>query len=110
MARWRLCIPVAAAALAIAGQTAAQSASRAHLSLADRSPLTIRGTGFHRHERVRVVAHAGGTFTRRVTASRSGGFTVSFTSQSAPPCGPLSISARGSLGSRALTHIKQPEC
>jgi hypothetical protein len=110
MARWRLSIALAVMALAIAGQAAAQQ--RPHLTLTDRSPLKVHGTGFHGHERVWVVAHAGAgrRFTRRVTASGSGGFSASLVGRSRP-CGHVRISATGSRGSVArLSGLNFPAC
>lgn len=112
----RLCIPLAAVVLAVGGRAAAQprsTDSRAHLVLAGRSPLKIRGAGFHRRERVRIVARfgAGARMTRRVRADRAGRIAVTFPGGSSPPCGHLRVSATGSLGSRArIAGIKMPDC
>ena len=110
-----LIIPLAAAALAIAGHTAAQPQTpppRARLSFIQRSPLKVRGAGFHRRERVRVVARvgAGAPLTRHVRARRSGSFVVSFSGQSAAPCGLLIVRATGAQGSRAAIGGRSPEC
>jgi hypothetical protein len=110
MLRWGLIIALAVLALLLAGHPAAQSRSHPRLALTTMSPLTVRGTGFHRRERVRVVASGGGTqTTRHVKARRSGGFVVSFAGHR--PCGVLTVRATGSAGSRArLGGIRVPEC
>jgi hypothetical protein len=113
--RGRLLILLTTVALVTAGQAAAQpQASRSHarLSLSQPNPLKVRGAGFHRHERVRVVARIDGAapMTRHVKARRSGGFVVSFPAASGP-CGHLRVSATGSEGSRAaLSNIRVPDC
>jgi hypothetical protein len=115
--RWSLIIALVAGAVAIGGHAAAQpqaQASRSHprLSLAQRSPLKVRGAGFRRHERVRVVARAGAgaPSTRHVKAGRSGTFVVSFPGRPAARCGLLLVRATGSRGSRAAVGVRSPEC
>jgi hypothetical protein len=115
MARWSLAIALVAVAVALAAQAAAQPGverSHARLSLLTRSPLTVRGTGFHRRERVRVVVRsAGGRLTRRARANRSGRFSVSFAGDPPPRCSPLYVTATGRRGSHAtLASTKLPEC
>jgi hypothetical protein len=114
--RWHRIIPLTLVALVSAGHAAAEptaSHSHARVSLLQRSPLKVQGAGFHRHERVRVVARVGGqaSLIRHVKARRSGRFVVSFGGQTSPPCGLLRVNATGSRGSRAvLRGIKLPDC
>jgi hypothetical protein len=107
MRRLVLVLAVASAALALAGPAYA-----ARLSLSDRRPVTLRGSGFHHRERVRVTVResSGRRVVRRVTASRHGTFRLTI-AQSTPPCGHWAASATGSFGSRArLTGIMFPDC
>jgi hypothetical protein len=112
--RWSLIIALVAAVAALGGHAAAQPrASRAQprLSLAQRSPLKVRGAGFRRHERVRVVARAGGAAaTRHVKARRSGSFVVSLPGVPAARCGLLIVRATGAQGSSASLGVRSPEC
>ena len=113
--RWSLIIALVAAVAALGGHAAAQpQASRSHprLSLAQRSPLKVRGAGFRRHERVRVVARAGGgaAATRHVKARRSGSFVVSLPGVPAARCGLLIVRATGAQGSSASLGVRSPEC
>lgn len=116
MQRSRLAALAAVTSLALAVPAAAQPSSslrpHARLSVAGASPLRIRGAGFHRRERVRVVVLAAGVRTRRrVRASRAGTLRVSFGAASPGPCVRFSVSATGSLGSRAsLPGIMLPDC
>jgi hypothetical protein len=105
----RAAICIAAAAALLAAPAAARAA---HLSLAGTRPVVVRGTGFHHGERVRLSIRrsSGRTVVRRVTASRTGVFRLTFPSV-APPCGGWSATAVGSLGSRAvLAGMKFPDC
>jgi hypothetical protein len=114
--RSRLPAMAAVTAVALAVPAAAQPRASAHrharLSLAGASPLSIRGAGFHRRERVRVVVRAPGErVRRRVRATAGGTFRVSFGAAPQEPCVRFSVSAMGSLGSRAvLPGIKLPDC
>jgi hypothetical protein len=102
-------ISVAVAAVLLAAPAGAQAA---RLSLAGTRPVAVRGTGFHRHEHVRLSIRRsnGRTLLRRVTASGSGTFRVALPT-AAPPCGSWRATALGSLGSRALlAGMKFPDC
>jgi hypothetical protein len=92
--------------------TAVLAASSPHLALVDASPLKVRGSGFHSHERVKVVATSNGSrHTRRVRASRTGRFVASFTPGSTRPCGALRVTATGKRGSHAaLRGVRWPDC
>jgi hypothetical protein len=113
--RSRLLIALTVLAVLVAGIAVAQpraSHARPRLSLLQRSPLKVRGAGFHRTERVRVVArvNGGAPVTRRVNARRTGRFVVSFADQASPGCGVLLVKATGSRGSRASLALRSPEC
>ncbi len=107
MRRLLLLLGVASAALILAGPAYA-----ARLSLTDAKPVTLKGSGFHHRERVKVTIHesSGRMVVRRVTASSRGRFTLRVL-QSTPPCGRWSGFATGSLGSRAiLAGMMFPDC
>jgi hypothetical protein len=101
-----------AAALALTG-TASGGASTPSLKLVRGKPLTVRGSGFYRLERVRVAVFASRTFLRSVRTSATGTFTASFieVAFSFQRCGDgLIISARGARGDVAVLKLPQPEC
>jgi hypothetical protein len=106
------------AAVALAGWTIApalaRTGSRARLTLSRTHGLTVHGSGFHRHERVRLVLHAASRqFVRRVSATRTGTFSASFPSSAGTggPCNSVSVTATGVLGSRAVVAGRMaPEC
>ena len=92
-----------------AAEPAATGSSRAAIKLASDTPLTVSGRGFRPSERVVVtVYNVGGTYSKAVTASRSGKFLARFP-RADGSCGPLTARATGSRGSRAsLKHIPIP--
>jgi hypothetical protein len=77
-----------------------------------RYPLTVRGTGFVRHESVRVrLLIPGREVVRRVRATRRGRFTVSFAGAAPDRCSSYSIVASGASGSFAtLRRPVRPGC
>jgi hypothetical protein len=102
-----ICIALLVSALAVPA-----AAHAARLRLVGSAPLTVRGTGFHHGERVRVRLRRfnGRTVVRRVTASSSGAFRLAFPTVSLP-CGSWAASAVGSLGSHAfMAGMKFPDC
>jgi hypothetical protein len=80
------------------------------MKIADRSPLTLRGSGFADGERVRVVVRVPGREQKRVTASRRGSFVAAFREASFNRCSGLSAFAIGSRGSRARLLLPAPAC
>src|SRR5262245_4808204 len=80
---------------ATTGATPARPAAR--LRIVGYAPLTLRGTGFRSHERVRVVVDLGRrSLAHEPGAGTGGGFTARFVELSLDPCGtPPSVSARG---------------
>ncbi len=89
--------------------TAAASTAAAHVAVPSRSPVVVRGTGFHANERVTVTVSAKSTHTKRVTANRLGNFRVTFLGFSLGYCEIYSVRARGSRGSSAVLNVI-PEC
>jgi len=95
---------VACVALVLGTATPEGRAARApSFRLVDLSPVTFRGAGFARLERVRVaLTRNGRTIVRRTRSSRAGTFTVSFGLLALDPCrGAIVVRATGGLGSRA---------
>ena len=95
---------VALVARVLGAASAKGSADRApSLRLVDVSPVTFRGAGFARLERVRVaLTRNGRTTARRTRSSRAGTFPVSYGLLALDPCrGAIVVSAIGGLGSRA---------
>lgn len=104
-----LVIIVALAALA--PSLAPAGALRARVWLADRSPLVVRGSGFHAAERVSVTVTGGGRFVRTVTATRSGAIVARWTAVPAKAgCAALFIRAVGADGAVATAKVAGLEC
>jgi hypothetical protein len=80
------------------------------MSIVDRTPLTLRGTGFAAGERVRVLVRVPGPLQKRVTASRRGLFVAAFSKASYNRCSGLTAFAIGSRGSRARLLLPAPAC
>jgi hypothetical protein len=100
----RLIVLVACVALVLGAASAEGSADRApSLRLVDVFPVTFRGAGFARLERVRVaLTRNGRTTARRTRSSQAGTFRVSFGLLALDPCrGAIVVRATGGLGSRA---------
>ena len=96
--------------LAVAGSVSAPAATAtARLRVTDLAPFTIRGTGFKSHERVLLVAVAGGRYVRTVQASSAGSFSVVFRGVSVRGCQGYAVRATGNRGSRASVSFL-PEC
>lgn len=99
----------AAATVVLALPSAA--AAPESLRLFHRSPVELAGRDFVARERVRVrVTTAGERAVRRVRASRSGSFRVTFSSVDVDRCSGLSAVATGSRGSRATLKRVPLEC
>ena len=86
------------------------SAGKATLKLQGGAPLTLRGAGFVRAERVVVSVRSGQRRSKRVTANGRGGFVVTFPRISYDRCDPLSALAVGSRGSRASLKMPPRGC
>jgi hypothetical protein len=102
--RVRVLTASACVALAFLGVSAQASTVRAPvLRLVDIAPVTFRGTGFARLERVRVtLTRNGRTTTRSARANNAGAFRVGFGLVALDPClGAIVVRATGARGSRA---------
>ena len=110
MRRVALLVVLLAAAAALAA--AATAGQHARVAVTDRSPLTVRGTGFKPFERVVVTVLSSARLTARRTANASGIFIVRW--QTAPGgklgCEALVVRAAGTLGTRVVTKIPGIEC
>ncbi|HKE78470.1 MAG TPA: hypothetical protein VKB54_04145 [Solirubrobacteraceae bacterium] len=105
----RRAIVIALVGLGLLAATALGS-SRARLTFTKATPVTVHGTGFHRHEHVRVtVRQPMAQSTKRMTASASGTFSASFPSVNVKRCQPLSVTAVGANGSHAAL-VRRPMC
>jgi hypothetical protein len=98
---------IAAALIAATGALAGAPA-KPRLTLVRSQPLTVRGRGFHGHERVRVVVRAASrpAVVQRLRAGRRGRFTTTFGGVALDRCGGISVTAIGRAGSRAT--LKRP--
>ena len=100
-----------AAGLAPAAGTPEPAHDGPWLRLVRVQPLTVAGKGFKPREHVRVTAVRGEQSVFRVlTASRAGGFVVTFAELRFRRCGALSVRAYGARGSRAILKVAQPAC
>src|SRR5690349_20634512 len=98
-----LCLAGIAAALLVATGAFAGAPPKPRLTLVRSQPLTVRGRGFHRHERVRVVVRQASrpAVVHRLRAGRRGRFTTTFGGVAVDLCGGISVTAIGRAGSRA---------
>jgi hypothetical protein len=88
---------------------AGASTRAARITVPLRSPVTVRGTGFHASERVTITVSAKSTHAKTVTANRLGNFRATFRGFPIGYCEAYSVRARGNRGSRALLKVI-PEC
>jgi hypothetical protein len=98
----KLPISIALAVLLAASFSSAGSAKRkAKLAVVDANPVVVAGRGFTPAERVTLRTRLDRRrITKRVTASRTGRFTVSLAATNAE-CDSFTVSAIGREGSRA---------
>jgi hypothetical protein len=114
MSRFAIVAAAIAAALALSFSAlggASGSAHRASLRVAKNLPLTVTGSHFKSHERVRVTASLSGeaTIRHRVRASSAGSFSTAFTGIAR--CSMVRVVAVGSGGSRVtLKRLPAPAC
>lgn len=98
---------LALAASASAGTT------KATLRIVDQTPLTVRGTGFHVEQSVRLsMSQSGTTLVRRtVRTGVLGGFTARLASTTLHRCGgDVAITARDASGRIAVAKLPMPDC
>jgi hypothetical protein len=99
-----------AALLASAAAAGASVAGRPTLRLAHFQPLSLRGEHFRAHQRVRVAVSSGEhSWTRRVTTSSSGSFTVGFGTIAVDRCS-FVATAFGAGGVLARYKPAEPAC
>jgi hypothetical protein len=102
----RLLVAAGVLICAVAAIAAAQARSPASVRFVRSQPLTVSGSAFGSLERVRLrLVVRTGTLTRRVVATRAGGFSVSFGAVPASRCGMVLV-AVGNRGSRP--ELKRP--
>jgi hypothetical protein len=101
------CVLILVIVTALAATSSATSATAIGptLRVADTSPVLLHGSGFKRHEVVRLVFRAQTTSSRRVVANAAGRFTVRLPF-AVQPCVTYSLIATGILGSK--TSLKLP--
>jgi hypothetical protein len=110
--RWRSRCRNALAGLAVVCAVAAAvgpgaAVAKPRLKIVAHAPLTVRGSGFARHESVRVrLLMPGSEIVRRVRASSRGGFSVRFAGAAPDRCAGYSIVASGAAGS--LVTLRSP--
>jgi hypothetical protein len=86
-------------------------AAPAKLRVTDVSLFTVRGTGFHAGEHVRVVVEANDAgASKRITAGAGGGFVARFPTVDVGSCPLYRVQATGDMGTRAALTVRQPEC
>jgi hypothetical protein len=102
------------AVLAVATASASAGTIKATLRVVDLTPLTVRGTGFHAEQSVRVAVRRDGTLLARRTIRSGirGGFTTRFAAVSlGHSCGSaVAITARDASGRLATAKLPLPEC
>lgn len=92
---------VLATTFAFSGQAEKQ---RASLNLVDDNPVVVEGRGFRSGESVTLrTSIAGQQITRKVKADSEGKFTTELSDANAE-CSPLTISAEGQRGGRAMVR------
>jgi hypothetical protein len=97
------------ALLLVALPSAGASTRAAHLTVPSRSPVIVRGTGFHASERVTVSVWASAARRKVVTAGARGNLRAAFPGFSIGYCEPYVVRATGNRGSRAIAKVI-PEC
>jgi hypothetical protein len=102
---------IVAASILMSGYAVAHRGKHAtpHLTVTDRNPATVGGTGFKPRSRVRVTLTAGQTFVRRPIANRHGAFTATFPT-AIDLCTSWSVSASQRHQAVVVLHGPKPEC
>jgi hypothetical protein len=104
----------AAASALVVGLTCAEARNdeRTRVRMLDPAPLTLRGVGFARDERVRLAVSLGERHAaRRLRANEAGSFMTRFDAMRYGRCGPaLEVEAAGSQGSRVSWKLVPLEC
>jgi hypothetical protein len=100
-------------ALLALATSASAGTTKATLRIVDQTPLTVRGTGFHVEQSVRLnVSQSGSTLVRRtVRTGLRGGFTVRLVAPTLQRCGgDVAITARDASGRIAVAKLPMPDC
>jgi hypothetical protein len=112
---WRTCldaglaVTVVGVTLGVAHAPATEVEPQAKLELMGTRPVTVHGTGFRRHERVRLVLRQPSGVSRRKTrGDGQGAFSARFHDAMIGRCGTFSITAKGHAGSRATLFRRLP--
>jgi hypothetical protein len=105
----RLAVVISLVAALLPAGAIASARPAAHVAVASLSPVSIRGTSFRAHERVRLTVFAKTTRTKTVTAGARGGFTATFKALSVTACEGYSVRAKGNHGSVAFLKV-MTEC
>lgn len=92
------------------GAGGSSTSKRPVLKLAQNAPLLVKATGFKSAEQVRVRLIAPKPAAKRVSATATGTFAVTFQDVSIDRCSSLSIVAVGARGSRASLKRADVEC
>jgi len=104
------CMAVLALALVLAfGAAPTHAAARAHVTVLDTAPFTVRGSGFQPAERVALLVAVKSRWQRTVVASSTGSFVARFTGPTVKPCTAYFVRARGNRGSLVVIKVV-PEC
>lgn len=104
---------IGVAVLAIAVPVGFAGTESARVTLLDRDPVTVKGTGFAKRERVFVrVLPAGGTTFSKIVVARDGTFTAVFPQRELGECSGYTIVATGrTSGTRATRReLIPPAC
>jgi hypothetical protein len=97
-----------AATLAIGAPRAHEA--RAALVMTARNPLTVRGTGFKPHTRVRVTLIEAHKLVRRPLTNSRGAFTATFSSGVIDHCSGWTITASQPGRAMVILHGPKPGC
>jgi hypothetical protein len=104
-----LAVSVVAVTLGAAHAPATDAETQAKLELLGTRPVTVHGTGFRSHERVRLVLRQpSGVSRRKVRGDGAGTFSATFHTTRVGRCGTFSITAHGRAGSRATLVRRVP--
>jgi hypothetical protein len=111
--RGLLVVTVLASTLGVGLVSASADADRlTRVRMLDAAPLTLRGVGFARDERVSLKVSLGErTTVRKLQANDAGVFTTTFRELRYGRCGgSLTVKATGSRGSRVSWELVPLEC
>ena len=102
-------IVIVIAALALLPVASAAPSRTAHVSITSLAPFTVYGSGFARHERVKITVDAKTNAIRVVVANAKGAFTARFATVTVEKCASYAVRVVGGRGSVAVKKVI-PEC